>query len=85
MIIGAVALVDVSVGSFASILAYPPSGLPRSTDIIQAFGHIGFVPFPEVGGPHSITSSARARRVGGMVRPSALAALRLMTVVYLSI
>ena len=28
---------------------------------------------------HSITSSARARSVGGMVRPSALAVLRLMT------
>src|SRR6516225_7525298 len=29
--------------------------------------------------PHSITSSARASSVGGMVRPSALAVLRLMT------
>ena len=29
--------------------------------------------------PHSITSSARARTVGGIVRPSALAVLRLIT------
>src|SRR5215813_7714669 len=32
---------------------------------------------------HSITSSARASRVGGRVRPSAFAALRLMTSSYL--
>src|SRR5829696_6715944 len=33
--------------------------------------------------PHSITSSARARKVGGIVRPSALAAFRLTTSSYL--
>jgi hypothetical protein len=32
--------------------------------------------------PHSITSSARARSVGGSVRPSALAVLRLITSSY---
>ena len=32
----------------------------------------------EISPPHSMTSSARARRVGGIVRPSALAVLRLM-------
>ena len=33
----------------------------------------------ELAASHSITSSARASSVGGMVRPSALAVLRLMT------
>src|SRR5262249_22684484 len=33
--------------------------------------------------PHSITSSARARSVGGTSRPSALAVLRLITSSYL--
>jgi len=33
----------------------------------------------DIGPPHSITSSARARRAGGMARPSAWAVLRLMT------
>src|SRR5215468_5840693 len=33
----------------------------------------------ELASPHSITSSARASSVGGMVRPSALAVIRLMT------
>src|SRR5262249_61880151 len=33
--------------------------------------------------PHAITSSARASRVGGVSRPSALAVLRLMTNSYL--
>ena len=32
---------------------------------------------------HSITSSARASNVGGTVRPSAIAVLRLMTSLYL--
>src|SRR5215216_512802 len=32
----------------------------------------------ELAAPHSITSSARASRVGGMSRPSALAVFRLM-------
>jgi hypothetical protein len=34
---------------------------------------------PNRGGPHSITSSARARSVVGIVMPSALAVLRLIT------
>src|SRR6516162_2983860 len=37
----------------------------------------------EIAPPHSITSSASARRVGGTVRPSVLAVLRLMTNSYL--
>src|ERR1700756_4000283 len=37
----------------------------------------------ELAASHSITSSARARSVGGAVRPSALAVLRLMTNSYL--
>src|SRR5262249_27538799 len=37
----------------------------------------------EVAPPHSITSSARASRLSGTVRPSALAVLRLITSSYL--
>src|SRR5262249_37805089 len=37
----------------------------------------------ELSPPHSITSSARASRVGGISRPSALAVLRLITSSYL--
>src|SRR5450759_5124293 len=33
----------------------------------------------ELASPHSITSSARARSIGGTVRPSAFAVLRLIT------
>src|SRR5262249_53492544 len=52
--------------------------LPFAADSIrQQFG----TQMPQGGHPphHSITSSARASSVGGMVRPSALAVLRLMT------
>src|SRR5450432_2433859 len=38
----------------------------------------GFVPKPEVGRTYSITSSASDSKVGGTVRPRALAVLRLM-------
>src|SRR5215217_4985490 len=38
----------------------------------------------ELAAPHSITSSARARSVGGTSRPSALAVLRLIASSYLT-
>src|SRR6516162_2465187 len=40
-------------------------------------------PHDELATPHSITSSARASSVSGMVRPSALAVFRLITSSYL--
>ena len=49
--------------------------LPEGTRIV---GH-NPGPFPARRVAHSITSSARARSVGGMVRPRAFAVLRLMT------
>ena len=47
------------------------------TDIAKILQHVRFVPETEVAA-YSITSSARAMGVGGTVRPSALAVLRLM-------
>src|SRR5262249_3772484 len=51
--------------------------LPVAADSIQQFG----TQMPQGGHPphHSITSSARASRVGGTSRPSALAVGRVMT------
>jgi len=60
------------------------SGLPRGTDIAGPAQHVANVPKPEVGGPYSITSSARASSVGGIVKPIALAVLRLITISNLS-
>src|SRR5829696_8357207 len=44
--------------------------------VSRAYAHV------DHGDPHSITSSARARRVGGIVRPSAFAVLRLIVSSY---
>src|SRR5258706_5747916 len=51
---------------------------PSTTDMRQLHWHVGFVPEADIS-LHSITSSARASSVGEMVRPSALAVLRLTT------
>src|ERR1700733_35848 len=50
-----------------------------ATDIGRPRRHVGFVPIGGRDPHHSITLSAAVSKVGGTVRPSALAALRLMT------
>jgi hypothetical protein len=60
------------------------SGLPPKADIKGDGCHVRLVPEAAVSSrskvaPYSITSSARASKVGGTSRPSALAVLRLMT------
>src|SRR3954453_18868987 len=57
------------------------SASPQRTDNVRRLRHVRNVPEADV--LHSITSSARARIEGGMVRPSALAVFRLMTSWYL--
>jgi hypothetical protein len=54
------------------------SGLPSSADVGGRRWHFSCVPLAAIGQPYSITSSARASSVGGTVRPSALAVLRLI-------
>ena len=44
--------------------------------------HVRFVPIADIQQSHSITSSAVASRVGGIVMPSALAVFRLITSLY---
>ena len=56
--------------------------LPPIPDICSAPAHVRFVPIADIE-PYSITSSARASNVGGTVRPSSLAVLRLITSSYL--
>src|SRR5258705_859566 len=51
----------------------------READIARCSRYVSKVPLTEVGGPYSITSSARARSDGGMLRSRAFAVLRLMT------
>jgi hypothetical protein len=60
------------------------SGLHPRTDIIRPSRLVRSVPTTDSRSAankfdHSITSSARAKRVGGIVNPSALAVIRLMT------
>jgi hypothetical protein len=55
------------------------SAFPSRNGHDQQAGHVHFVPTAEVGGPHSITSSARASNVSGKSRPSDFAVLRLRT------
>ena len=55
------------------------SGLPRITDIARPAWLVRLVPISNIAPAHSITSSARASSDGGTSRPSAFAALRLMT------
>src|SRR5215472_10692216 len=50
-----------------------------NSDIDCVFRHVRFGPKADMRQPYSITSSAAVSRVGGNVRPSALAALRLST------
>ena len=57
------------------------SGLPLETDIVRAGRHVSKVPLPDSCAAaklhlYSITSSARARIDGGIVRLSILAVLR---------
>src|ERR1700693_5568843 len=59
--------------------AYPPTAA-----VSRTLRHFGFVPTTDSRSAannfhHSITSSARAERDGGIVNPSALAVIRLMT------
>ena len=49
-----------------------------TADIEATRTDVRFVPIADIAATYSITSSARASRDGGSVRPSALAALRLM-------
>ena len=54
------------------------SGLPRQADTSASVGMSQSVPATEVAS-YSITSSARASKEGGTVRPSALAVFMLIT------
>jgi hypothetical protein len=54
------------------------SASPPKTDIQRKGRDVSKVPNPEVV-THSITSSARARSIGGISRPSVLAVFRLNT------
>jgi hypothetical protein len=60
------------------------SALPPKADIAECDRHVRFVPKADIlrcgkKRRYSITSSARADRLGGTSMPSALAAFRLMT------
>jgi hypothetical protein len=54
------------------------SALPQKADMCSATADVCYGPKADIQGIHSITSSARASNEGGTVRPSALAALRLI-------
>ena len=71
---------NVHCGSKGEILAarQMSSGLPPEADIRRAGWDVRVVPNSDIGWLYSITSSARASSVGGTVRPSALAVLRLI-------
>jgi hypothetical protein len=58
------------------------SALPPKADMCSALAYVCFGPQADIGA-HSITSSARAISVGGISRPSAFAALKLITSSYL--
>jgi hypothetical protein len=61
------------------IVAYPGIPLLRRAAHTKRHGECSAKQRDELAAPHSITSSARARSVGGMSRPSAFAVLRLIT------
>jgi Domain of unknown function (DUF892) len=61
-----------------SVCAAGMSPSPPIADVIRWLSDVRFVPIAEVA-VYSITSSARARREGGIVRPISLAVFRLMT------
>ena len=54
------------------------SASPPKADMCSATQHVRFVPIADIA-TYSITSSAFARKAGGMLRPSALAVIKLMT------
>src|SRR5258706_3539799 len=54
------------------------SAVHPTTDIAKILRHVRFVPNAEVGGPYSITSSARPSNESGTVILSAFAAFRLI-------
>ena len=60
---------------------YAMSALPPRADMCGALAHVRFVPIADIG--YSITSSAVASSVGEIMRPSAFAVLRFMTISYL--
>jgi hypothetical protein len=73
-------LVDVSWGSIATEVGLPRDvRFPSNSDHPRTSLVVRFVPNPEVGGPYSITSSARMSNVGGTPMPSCFAVLRLIT------
>ena len=59
------------------------SALPPKADMCSANRHVCFGPIADIPYFHSITSLALASNVGGTLRPSALAVLRLITNSYL--
>jgi hypothetical protein len=62
---------------YRSVIACFAQGCLCSIDVNLTMRHRNYG--YEIPPPHSITSSARASSVGGIVRRSALAAFRLMT------
>jgi hypothetical protein len=54
------------------------SALPLKADVCDAIAHVCYGPIADI--TYSISSSARASSEGGIVIPSALAVLRLMTI-----
>ena len=59
------------------------SALPPIADMCGAQADVRLVPIADICDIYSITSSARASTDGGMIIPSALAVLRLITISYL--
>src|SRR5262245_53224568 len=55
------------------------SALPLKADMCGALAHVRFGPIADIWPPYSIASSAMEITPGGMVMPSALAVVRLMT------
>jgi len=64
----------------AGVLLVTMSALRALTGLKSDIVAVRNVPSAEVGGPYSITSSARPSSIAGMSRPSDLAVLRLMTI-----
>ena len=58
------------------------SALPPKADMCSATGDVRLVPIADIS-PYSIISSARESKLGGTVRPIALADFKLMTSSYL--
>ena len=58
---------------------YAMSALPPIADMCGALADVRFVPIADIGRLYSITSFARSRNASGIVKPSALAVVRLTT------